>query len=555
MKEKPYELLEDDQTKKLGKNNEANITLYNALPLKNYKIDLLIPEYEKFSISNEETIDNGFIRFNAIMTSLKSLDPNYSSNNHVRKFLRALPLKWRAKVTVIEDAKDLATLPLDELIGNLKVKSLALKAKVTREQTSDDSDSQDGSDKDIDEEDETEAFNLLAKNFRKGNRLRRGNQFGKIRRNSFGNKGDGSLKPKGACYNCGIEGHFAIKKLVNDKENVRPCKKCEVLTKEVDSLKCNVSRLQDESLNFSKFEKSSIILDDMLSHQKLSQDKEGLGFSKDDKTTSVPIFTYERTTLQQVETAENILPVLHMKEVKTEDTTKPSPGSANKMGIQCFNCKGFDTKPGNAEAKAADWLEDPDEEIDEQELEAHYSYMAKIQESPPEESIQLVSHWHRITSQGKSLCASAQNKDAKSHKTTKRYMHVEKSSASKKPERQIPTGHRLFVLGGFQLESYSTPARARLKSEPTHGSNVDSPSIFLHSKQTLSLKCSRSSLGLHGNDVCSHQFRPRSSSNVFDPPPLQQLEFQTTTMNSLFKAVFQKLSLSKQDLNIQDKIE
>ncbi|GKG58274.1 hypothetical protein Tco_0592053, partial [Tanacetum coccineum] len=26
---------------------------------------------------------------------------------------------------------------------------------------------------------------------------------------------------------------------------------------------------------------------------------------------------------------------------------------------------------------------------------------------------------------------------------------------------------------------------------------------------------SRSSLGLHGDDVCSHQFRPRSSSNDF----------------------------------------
>ncbi|GJY32104.1 hypothetical protein Tco_0415599 [Tanacetum coccineum] len=38
--------------------------------------------------------------------------------------------------------------------------------------------------------------------------------------------------------------------------------------------------------------------------------------------------------------------------------------------------------------------------------------------------------------------ASTQNKDAKSHKTTKRYMLVAKSSASKKPERQIPTGHR-----------------------------------------------------------------------------------------------------------------
>ncbi|GJS37055.1 hypothetical protein Tco_0535437 [Tanacetum coccineum] len=31
-------------------------------------------------------------------------------------------------------------------------------------------------------------------------------------------------------------------------------------------------------------------------------------------------------------------------------------------------------------AEQADWLEDTDEEIDEQELEAHYSYMAKIQE-------------------------------------------------------------------------------------------------------------------------------------------------------------------------------
>nr|GEY63151.1 hypothetical protein [Tanacetum cinerariifolium] len=34
------------------------------------------------------------------------------------------------------------------------------------------------------------------------------------------------------------------------------------------------------------------------------------------------------------------------------------------------------------QAKQYDWLEDTDEEVDEQELEAHYSYMAKIQEVP-----------------------------------------------------------------------------------------------------------------------------------------------------------------------------
>ncbi|GJX93670.1 hypothetical protein Tco_0348256 [Tanacetum coccineum] len=35
---------------------------------------------------------------------------------------------------------------------------------------------------------------------------------------------------------------------------------------------------------------------------------------------------------------------------------------------------------------ATDWLEDTDEENDEQELEAHYSFMAKIQEVLPSES-------------------------------------------------------------------------------------------------------------------------------------------------------------------------
>ncbi|GJU24929.1 retrovirus-related pol polyprotein from transposon TNT 1-94 [Tanacetum coccineum] len=38
------------------------------------------------------------------------------------------------------------------------------------------------------------------------------------------------------------------------------------------------------------------------------------------------------------------------------------------------------------QAEQADWLEDTDKEIDEQELEAHYSYMAKIHEVPPVDS-------------------------------------------------------------------------------------------------------------------------------------------------------------------------
>nr|GFA06123.1 UBN2 domain-containing protein [Tanacetum cinerariifolium] len=133
------------------------ITHQGNSQVKNCKIDLLTQEYEKFSISNEETINSGFTHFNAIVTSLKSLDPDYSSKNHVRKFLRALPLRWRAKVTTIEESKDLATFSLDELI--------ALKSKVTRDQTSDDIDSQGGSDEDVYEEEEAEALTCWLRTF------------------------------------------------------------------------------------------------------------------------------------------------------------------------------------------------------------------------------------------------------------------------------------------------------------------------------------------------------------------------------------------------------
>nr|GEX78537.1 hypothetical protein [Tanacetum cinerariifolium] len=99
------------------------------------------------------------------------------------------------------------------------VKSLVLKAKVTREQTSDNSDSQGESDEYIDEE-EAEAFNLMDRNFHKifgkSNRFESGSRFGnrvnrfvRGRGNRFGNKGGKSSKQKGACYNCIIEGHFA----------------------------------------------------------------------------------------------------------------------------------------------------------------------------------------------------------------------------------------------------------------------------------------------------------------------------------------------------------
>ncbi|GKB84686.1 hypothetical protein Tco_0956958 [Tanacetum coccineum] len=110
----PFDKQSDDLKKKLAKNNEAK-------NVKDNKIDLLVQQYEQFTIPEEESIYNVFARFNTIITSLKALDGGFSSKNYVRKFLRALHPKWRAKVTAIEESKDLTSLSLDELIGNLKV--------------------------------------------------------------------------------------------------------------------------------------------------------------------------------------------------------------------------------------------------------------------------------------------------------------------------------------------------------------------------------------------------------------------------------------------------
>ncbi|GKF80696.1 hypothetical protein Tco_0239298, partial [Tanacetum coccineum] len=79
-----------------------------------------------FVITKDESIDSAFA-INTIVTSLKALDEGYSSKNYVRKFLRALHPKWRAKVTAIEELEDLTTLSLDELIGNLKVPEMIIK--------------------------------------------------------------------------------------------------------------------------------------------------------------------------------------------------------------------------------------------------------------------------------------------------------------------------------------------------------------------------------------------------------------------------------------------
>ncbi|GJU09496.1 zf-CCHC domain-containing protein [Tanacetum coccineum] len=165
-----------------------------------------------------ESIDNAFARFNTIITSLKALDEGFSSKNYVRKFLRALHPKWRAKVTSIEESKVLTSLSLDELIGNLKVyeviikkysemvkgkreksRSLALKAK--KESSDEESSTSDSED---------EEYAMAVRDFKKF--FKRRGRFVRQPRNErklfHRSKDDKNGKSERKCFRCGDPNHL-----------------------------------------------------------------------------------------------------------------------------------------------------------------------------------------------------------------------------------------------------------------------------------------------------------------------------------------------------------
>nr|GFB59789.1 zf-CCHC domain-containing protein/UBN2 domain-containing protein [Tanacetum cinerariifolium] len=215
----PFEQQDDDLKKKLAKNNEAKMVLYNALPKKEYErifmcktgkdiwqsllsthqgnsqvkdyiIDLLVQQYKQFTILEEESINSGFAKFSTIITSLKALD---------------------------EESKDLSSVALDELIGNLKVhevlmekdseiyrgkkervKSIALKAK--KESRDDETATSISDDKE---------YAMVVRNFKKF--FRRKGRFVrqlKEQKKSFRQRDEKKGKSDKKCFRCGDPDHL-----------------------------------------------------------------------------------------------------------------------------------------------------------------------------------------------------------------------------------------------------------------------------------------------------------------------------------------------------------
>nr|GEY92173.1 retrotransposon protein, putative, Ty1-copia subclass [Tanacetum cinerariifolium] len=225
------------------------------------------------------------------------------------------------------------------------------------------------------------------------------------------------------CFNCKEYRHFAkecknpkrVKDSAYHKEKMLLCKQVEqgvplkaeqydcddervALANLIANLKLNV----DENKKIQKqLKKANTTLAQELKECKvvLAETSKSLGESISVRDSCLVVLQTKQTEFEKYKAFND----------RTVDLT-----NLNKSGIQCFNCKEYrhfakecknpkrvkdsayhkekmllckQVEQGvPLKAEQYDWLANTDEEVDERELEAHYSYMAKIQEVPTADS-------------------------------------------------------------------------------------------------------------------------------------------------------------------------
>nr|CAN74842.1 hypothetical protein VITISV_012791 [Vitis vinifera] len=164
------------------------------------KLQMLTSRFETIRMDDHKTFREFHAKLMDIVNSNFNPGEPISNSKVVRKILRSLPKRFRAKVTAIEESKDVESLKIDELVGSLqtfemtlvsprKAKEIALKA-IKEESLS--SESED------DEKMSEVELTKFAKNFK--------NSIGKEKKMEKGVK----KELKFECFKCGGKGHYAF---------------------------------------------------------------------------------------------------------------------------------------------------------------------------------------------------------------------------------------------------------------------------------------------------------------------------------------------------------
>ena len=93
---------------------------------KDSKFQRLTASFEEIKMEEDESFDEFYAKLKDIVNSTFNLGETIPEPKIVRKVLRSLLERFHAKITAIEESKDIDKIPLTELVGNLQTYELGL---------------------------------------------------------------------------------------------------------------------------------------------------------------------------------------------------------------------------------------------------------------------------------------------------------------------------------------------------------------------------------------------------------------------------------------------
>ena len=75
--------------------------------------------FKEIKMEEDKSFDEFYAKLKDIVNSAINLGETILEPKIVRKVLRSLPERFHAKITTIEESKDIDKIPLTELVGNL----------------------------------------------------------------------------------------------------------------------------------------------------------------------------------------------------------------------------------------------------------------------------------------------------------------------------------------------------------------------------------------------------------------------------------------------------
>ena len=87
--------------------------------IKDLKLQRLTTSFEEIKMEEDESFDEFYAKLKDIVNSTFNLGETIPKPKIVRKVLRSLPERFHAKITTIEESKDIDKTPLTKLVGNL----------------------------------------------------------------------------------------------------------------------------------------------------------------------------------------------------------------------------------------------------------------------------------------------------------------------------------------------------------------------------------------------------------------------------------------------------